>query len=170
MSKLAFIDLDETLIHTAVFADYSDANMKIISGMVSEGCLLQAFVCPHVTKIRPKAHEFIKSVSEKYPTYLFTNANDHYARAILEFFDFNKYFLDAFTRQTSHTIIERIGMDKLHVDGQPNFVLVDDAPFNSPWCTEKLAKLGSQPIKSAYIQVKPYENEGEDDELLRIII
>lgn len=54
---IVFVDLDETLIHTIVL---EPSNAAAVQSLANDGYFVQPFIKPHLTKLRPFAHEFLR--------------------------------------------------------------------------------------------------------------
>eukprot|EP01017_Pseudomicrothorax_dubius_P046310 TRINITY_DN8136_c0_g2_i1.p1 TRINITY_DN8136_c0_g2~~TRINITY_DN8136_c0_g2_i1.p1 ORF type:complete len:491 (+),score=78.93 TRINITY_DN8136_c0_g2_i1:38-1510(+) len=91
-SKILFLDLDETLVHTCTLRENPEI---VLNTFDDSGVPVKIAV-----KTRPYLMEFLKKVSKVYDIVLFTAAADYYATAIVNYFDPNRqYILDMLTRK-----------------------------------------------------------------------
>lgn len=155
---IVFVDLDETLIHTIVLESESE---QTIQSLANDGYFVQRFIKPHLTKLRPFAHEFLRELTKRHSIYMFTNGNDFYANAILEYFNLKQYFKKVYAKQNSHMIVSDFGTSF-------DFKLIDDATPGSDTYKIKSGIL-QQDIGSRLISIKPYDCERDDFQLLTIL-
>lgn len=155
---IVFVDLDETLIHTIVL---ESNDIVAIQSLANDGYFVQFFTKPHLTRIRPFAHEFLRELVKQHSVYLFTNGNDFYANAILEHFNLKQYFKKIYAKQSSHLIVEDFGTDF-------DFKLVDDAIYGSETYRIK-SEIMKQDIGDRLISIKPYNCEHGDFQLLTVL-
>jgi hypothetical protein len=161
MNKFVFLDLDETLIH-AEWNNFGKDRVRVDFTLDSRGWDMQTTESYGV-KLRPNAHEFLKTLRRLYPNvYMLTAATSEYGHGMNDAFDLGF---------TSEQIIGRDLWNALYTSTVKPYSFTDEPCYSVlidnqyPTDTNARDKIGYLKLfgKAHYIKIKDFYGHHKDE-------